>query len=139
MEKTDKEVIMACYAMRQAQKQYFRTRDKADLNQSKRLEVEVDKLLVAALAKRPPGSPQVAPMPGLFDRKSELVMVCPHCNGHGSFIGQRGKSDTCEDCGGTGHIDSSMDAVKPKYCKRKDGKVCETGRNCTSHGLHCID
>lgn len=33
----------------------------------------------------------------------------------------------------------SLDASYPGYCKRTDGKTCETGRDCVFHGFHCID
>lgn len=44
-----KQVAEKTLAMRTAQKQYFRTRDRDDLSRSKALEREVDKLLPAAL------------------------------------------------------------------------------------------
>lgn len=48
----DQEFIDLVYAMRQAQKDYFKTRSKQALERSKRLEAEVDQVISSRKAKQ---------------------------------------------------------------------------------------
>lgn len=55
---TTRELAQAVGLMRTAQRKYFRTRAQGDLNESKRLEKQIDQLVAETLRQ-----------PGLFDRE----------------------------------------------------------------------
>lgn len=51
----EKEIITAVKAMREAQKEYFRTRDKQTLQKSKALEKRVDNMMEEYFKPKQPG------------------------------------------------------------------------------------